>query len=222
MVTVKSATYGDEKTTTDVTTTISGKITNGKANFTVDDSIVPMLRVNQTVTLDDDEKEAIQAQAQKECKSANDKPCINATVNRISQAKMEEKIENERRIGNVKGSRLTVTLVDDKGRESTVMVPKGQSFTYGQAAVAKPSEKTSLSGSGLLMGGAKTLGKIGLIVLSFVLVVLWAYSIGATWRAFMQEYYTRAGYIATAVAILVPLSGFIITPVFYAFLKYFA
>lgn len=224
MVTVKSATYGDEKTTTDVTGVVSGKLTNGKADFTVDDSIVPMLVVSDKVELNDDEKEKIRAQAIKECRNANDTTCINATVNRLSQTKLEEKIENNRRIGNVTGPRLTVTIVDNRGREKTIIVPKGQSFTYGQTTTTTTPKQSSsgVSGSGLLKKGAILSGSVFTAIISVILVILWAFSVGATWRAFRQEGLTKPGYIATAIAILVPLSGFIITPVMYAVLKYFA
>ena len=180
-----------------------------------------MLVTSDKAELDDYEIELIRDQAVKECGNANDSACVNATINRLSQAKMEEKIENNRRIGNIKGSRLTVTIVDKRGREKMIIVPKGQQFAYGQRPTP-PKENTGFSGSSLLKGGAVLSGSVFTAIFSVIFVIAWAFSIGATWRAFRQEGLTKPAYVATAVAIIVPLSGFIITPVLYAVLKYFA
>lgn len=222
MVTVKSATYGDENNTTDVTKVMTGKLTSGKADFSVDDSIVPMLVTSETVELTDEERADAKDQATKECGNANDTQCIRATTNRISQALLEEKIENQKRAGNVTGARLTVTVVDKRGREKTIIVPKGQKFIYGQPVNPKVKEKSGFNGLAVLKYVFATFSTFFSVIFGVILVIAWAFSIGATWRAFIQQGYKKPAYVATAIAILVPLSGFIITPVFYAFLKYFA
>jgi hypothetical protein len=222
-LTVKSATYGDETATTNITDVVSGKMKDGKIKLTVGDSLLPIFTGDEKVELDDEEKQTIRAQAVKECNgNANDTQCINATVNRISQAKMDEKLLNQQRAGAMKGKRLNVTFVDSRGREIKRIVPKGQTLTMGYPPV-KDTDTTSVgtkvmnAGLTVVTSSATIIGIVG----GVVFLVLWVFSVGTTWKTFMKAGLVKQGYAFTAASVLIPLSGFILTPGYFAFLKYY-
>lgn len=223
-LTVKSATYGDDTSTTNVTDVISGKLKNGKINLRVEDSIVPTFGSgDEVVSLDNDEKADIKEQAIKECKTANDVQCVQAVSNRISQAKLDEKMLNQQRAGAITGNKLTVTFVDEKGREITRVIPKGQTLSIGEpAAAAKPAGPSIGSQIGgaiatATKSSAAILGTIG----SVLFTVAWVFSVGATWKTFMEAGFVKQGYIFTAIAVIFPLSGLIVTPLYFGLLKYY-
>jgi len=232
MATIKSATYGDASSAVDVTSSILGKMSNGTITRTVDDSLLPIITGgDKKAELTTDEQEEIKAQAEKECSSSgNDTQCINATISRISESKLQEKITAQQQLGAIKGPRLTVTFVDQRGREQSVIVPKGQTLNFGANGPFTPkptppstpvSERITNTIGGFVKYGGGSMAILFTTLGSILGILLWTFSIGATWRAFKAEGYTKPAYIATAAAILIPYSGFIITPVFYAFLKYF-
>lgn len=219
---MKSATYGDETTTTNVTDVVSGKLKNGKINLLVEDSIVPRFGSgDESVTLTDEEKAGIKDQAIKECKTANDVQCVDAVTNRISQGKLDEKLLNQQRAGAIKGNKLTVTFIDEKGRESTRVIPKGQSLTIGEEAMKPPSPSvTSRIGNGIVTL-TKSSATIMTVIGTILFVIVWVFSVGATWKTFMEANMVKQGYVFTAISVLVPLSGLILTPVYFGFLKYY-
>jgi hypothetical protein len=232
MATIKSATYGDTSSAVDVTSSILGKMSNGTITRRVDDTLLPIITGgNNKAELTTDEQEEIKAQAEKECSSGSDTQCINATISRISESKLQEKITAQQQLGAIKGSRLTVTYVDSRGREQSVIVPKGQTLNFGANGPFTPkptppstpvSERITNVVGGLAKYGGGSIAIVFTTLTSIAAILLWAFSIGATWRAFAGAGYRNPAYVATAAAVIFPFSGFIITPVFYAFLKYFA
>lgn len=227
MAYIKSASLGDERSTQDVTKSLNDKIQGGKIQVVANSSLIPMFEVGAKVSLSPDEEAEIKQQAEKQCGSANDSNCIDAMDSKLRQSKMEEKKQQQQSSAFlVKGRRLTVTYVDEKGQERTVIVPEGQEFKldklekrdkqsmqnpFAMPKFERGSYLPSISGTAL-----EFLKVIGIILGVF----FYAFSIIATYKTFIQSGFTWIGYAATAAAVFFPYSGYVIMLIFFAVKEY--
>jgi hypothetical protein len=130
MAYIKSAYFGDEKSSRNITDVLRDKIVGGKINVLADSSLLPMFEVGGSVKLTDNELKDINDKAIEMCSgNANDVDCIAARTQDLQRQKLEEK-ENEStsKSNVVKGRRLTVNVVDKDGKTRTLLVPDGQFF----------------------------------------------------------------------------------------------
>ena len=209
-IVIKNATFGDETSTTDVTKTLMQQLDEyGYVDVTADQTLIPIINWGgpKATKLTRAEQQEAQEKAVDECGGAQNKSCIEVRKQQKMQLMLKEK-ENKSVAADkvVKGRRLTVTYVDEAGREQTMIVPDGNQFKVGS-----PAKKGEINPFGPF-AVLNALAKIGL---TLVVVLGWVYSVTATYRTFLQAGYRWIGYAATAGAIFVPYSGFFIMFVFF-------
>lgn len=228
MAYIKSAYLGDERSSQNVTESLSKKIEGGKLNAVANSSLIPMFETDAKIVLSDGDEEEIKAEADKQCGAGNDTQCLDATQAKLRRSKLEDK-EREKQSSAylVKGRRLTVTYVDKNGQERTIIVPEGQEIALdglrevadpkkpiapGQKPVLKPTwEFPTLTGTAL------EVVKITAIILG---VFFYVFSVIATYRTLIQAGFTWVGYAGTAAAVFFPYSGYLIMLVFFAGKEY--
>ena len=217
--TVKSATWGDERSSTDVTQAMIEKAKPGYVDFVADNSIVPVFDVfgSRTVTIDDAESQTIKSQAISACNNNQaDKKCIEFQTNQLETQLLQKKTAEAQSSANIiTGRRLTLTIIDDNGMERVLAVPDGQKVQFGDKPKIAMPETFSGGTSTLLWGVLK-------ILLSMSLTLLWVFSIAAPYRIFVLEGKLMTAYILTGLAILIPYSGLITTPIMLGYYKWTA
>ena len=230
MAYIKSAYLGDERSSQNVTESLSKRIEGGKLNTLANSSLIPMFEIDAKIVLSNADEEEIKAEAEKQCGAGNDTQCLNATEAKLRRSKLQDK-EREKQSSAylVKGRRLTVTYVDKDGNEKTMIVPEGQEIKLdGLRQVADPKkalppgEKPKLKPTWefpTLTGTALEVVKITAIILG---VFLYVFSVIATYRTLIQAGFTWIGYAGTAAAVFFPYSGYAIMLVFFAGKEYMA
>lgn len=211
-----------------VTKTLNEKIAGTKIDVVANSSLLPMFTTGEKVELTDDDQKDISDEAEKQCGNANDVGCMNATKARLSQSKLADKEREQQSSAYlVKGRRLTVEYVDKNGKTQTAIVPEGQSFKLDgirqtTGAPVPPGAKPELvMPSFKLPSIGGTAWEVIKIATTIIATFLYAFSIIATYRTFMQAGYTTYGYVATGVAVFIPYSGYAIMLVFFAVMAYF-
>lgn len=201
-VAIQSAYLGDERSRRNITDSLVGRVSNGKLDVLVDSSLIPVLQTGGEVRLSRQEEEAARNEAEKACGGASDMSCMELKTQEFKRQRLKEKENEAQSTANIiKGRRLTVTLSDGR----TLEVPEGQHFKLEKV---KTDSKSLLPIPNLHLGATaleivKALG----VVLS---VGLYAFSILITYKSFVQAGYTWQTYVATAVSVFFPLSGFFI------------
>ena len=217
-VTIVSAYYGDERSRTNVLSSLKGKLNpDGSLETPVDSSLLPMVHIGSDVSLTDDEVAEAKEKATNACGTANDVACIELKSQEFQRQRLQEKENEAQSTANIiKGRRLTVTLRDTKtGKETTAEIPDGQKFTVGKPAPAQAPltiDPSFLSNIKLSTVAGKIMTSLGVIVGTFI----YAFSVIITYKSFVQAGYTKLGYAATAAAVLIPYSGFVSTIIFFA------
>jgi len=218
-LTIKQATWGDEKSATDITKSLQKMVKDGSyLDVTAGSGLVPSVSLNPNVAnLTDDDMKDIKDQAIKNCQgNANDTACINQQQATLEATALQTKIAQQNSSANIiSGRRLTVDFVDQNGNEQAVMIPDGQQFTAGtkgalpKGAVVKPKpvedSKPSTTFTFLTTG-------VGYVV-GILMTILWAFSIVVTYRVLILSNHVMAAYVLTALAIFIPYSGLVTTPI---------
>jgi hypothetical protein len=208
-IVINSATWGDERSATDITKSIQEKASSGYLETVVDNSLVPYVDIfgtNTSVTLTDSDKADIALQAATVCGSSSDTKCIAYQTNQLETVALQKKIAEQQSSANiVTGRRLTVTFTDrETGVQRTVAVPDGQTAKIGTPPVVSlPSLPTA---SGTMLSAFSTVGYV-------IGVALYVFSIAIAWRVMMLGGHTRTAYALTLLAILIPYSGLVTTPI---------
>ena len=205
MVVIKSATFGDEFSSTNVLKSLQDKLgESGAIDVEVDSSLIPFLDKSTTVKLDDQEKEDIKNQAAQIC-GPNDQTCLEIKSQELAQQRLKAKESETVNAANIiKGRRLTVKYTDETGQERTVVVPEGQKFALGEAAKADPGFDYEAAASPWKQLFSSVWAIIGTTLTTF----LYVSSIIITWMTF-SEFGNKILTIAmTAVSVFIPLSGF--------------
>lgn len=147
MKVIKSAYYGDEKSSVNVTEQVVQRAKDGNLNFAVDSSLYPTTKAPSQIELTSEDEKNIRAEALQKCNAA-DQRCMEGEMDRLRRKRTEEK-ENEAVSGTpvIKGKRLVINYVEkmtNPGKEpvETVVTPDGnfvslenvkpprQEFTY--------------------------------------------------------------------------------------------
>ena len=212
-IVIKRATFGDETSSTDVTKTLTDQLINndGYIDTTADQSLIPIVTWfgggEGTTRLSRAEEREAQQKAQDDCGGGQNKSCVEVRKQQYSQAKLKEKAQKSVAADKVvKGRRLTVTYIDESGREQTSIVPDGNDFKVGTpTADSNPFSTNAI------------LWKLLYISSTLIVVIGWVYSVTATYRTFLQAGYRWIGYAATAASIFIPYSGFFIMFGFFLF-----
>ena len=191
MGTIKQATYGDEKSSTDVTDVIVKMFKEGKnsVSLVAGPSILSKKEVGPKVELNDEETEEIRKQALDSCGNALDDNCIKTTQNSLRASKLEEKSRKEAS-KPVVGERLTVTVVDSRGKEKRLIVPKDQTFRFGAAASEKKAKNNKAWDE---FQKIFTIEKLGPVVGSIILYFVWAFGTAFAWIALNRSYPAPGG-----------------------------
>jgi len=208
-IVINSATWGDERSATDITKSIQDKASGGYLETLADNSLVPFVDIfgaNTSVTLTDSDKAQIARQAATVCGNSSDTQCIAYQTNQLETVALQRKIDERQSSANiVTGRRLTVTFTDrETGVQRTVAIPDGQTAKIGTPPVL--SLPTLPTASGTVLGGLSMFGyAIG--------IALYVFSIAIAWRVMMLGGHERTAYALTLLAILVPYSGLVTTPI---------
>jgi len=215
---VQQATWGDESKATDITKSMQEKAKQGYLDLTADNSIVPALDLlsgESDVVLTDDEKGEIKKKATEICGSASDEKCINFNKNQFESSLLQRKVAEKQSSANIiTGRRLTLTYKDETtGRSQTVAIPDGQKVIAGKKPEFAGPDLSGLTPSSTILGA---LGYVG----QFMLTMLWVFSIAVTYHLLIITGNTITAYILTAVSIVVPYSGLLLTPIALAYFKY--
>ena len=217
-IVVKQATWGDENATTDITKSMQDKAKKGYLDLVADNTLVPaidLLSGSQDVSLSDAEKTEINKTAIERCGSASDEKCMNFTKNQFESSLLQKKVAEKQASANIiTGRRLTLTYKDeDTGRIATVAIPDGQKVVAGKKPEYKLPDVSNITPSGTILSA---LGYVG----QFMLTMLWVFSIAVTYHLLIITGHTITAYILTAISIVVPYSGLLLTPVALAYFKY--
>ena len=216
-ITIKRATWGDEKGTTDITSSMVEKAKPGYLDVVADNKLVPavdLLTGTKDVSIDDSEMNVIKKDAVKNCGGAQDQKCIDYQVNMMQSSVLQKKVAESQSSANiVTGRRLTLTYIDDKGVERQTAIPDGQQVKFGE----KP--KSSWSFSSISWSMFTGVGTSFFYIAMVVLGVVHVYAVASTYRTFAEMGLTTAKVVLTAIAAIIPLSGLLITPIGVAYLQ---
>lgn len=211
-VTIQSAYLGDEKSRVNVTESVRKKITDSGIEVPVDSSLIPILQVGGEVKLTDADKQEAREKAEQLCGNASDSACMELKTQEFYRQRLAEKENEKTSTANIiKGRRLTVNIEED-GKVSTVEVPEGQVFKLTKKELGS-KKLESIEGGGVRVGGPilevlKVFGIIGA-------TTVYAFSILITYRSFLETGIQWQTYLATAIAVFVPYSGFLIILVWF-------
>lgn len=216
-ITIKSATWGDEKATTDITASMVEKAKAGYLDVVADNKLVPavdLMTGSKDISIDDTEMGAIKQDAIKNCGGGQDQKCIDYQVNMMQSSLLQKKVAESQSSANiVTGRRLTLTFLDDKNIERQVAIPDGQQVKFGE----KP--KSSWSLPSISWSIFTSVGTTFFYIAMIVLGVVHVYAVGSTYRTFAEMGLTTAKVVLTAIAAIIPLSGLLITPIGVAYLQ---
>ena len=216
-ITIKRATWGDEKATTDITASMVEKAKPGYLDIVADNKLVPavdLLTGSKDISIDDTEMGVIKQDAIKNCGGGEDQKCVDYQVNMMQSSLLQKKVAESQSSANiVTGRRLTLTYIDNKGVERQTAIPDGQQVKFGE----KPNSSFSLPSISwsVFTGVGTTFFYIAMVVLGVVHV----YAVASTYRTFAEMGLTTAKVVLTAIAAIIPLSGLLITPIGVAYLQ---
>ncbi len=205
-VAIQSAHLGDERARRNITDSLIGRVSGGKLDVLVDSSLIPVVQTAGEIRLSREEEEGARNEAERACGGAGDMSCMEMKTQEFKRQRLKEKENEGQSTANIiKGRRLTVTLSDGR----TLEVPEGQHFKLNDiktTADTKSALPISLPNIQLGKTALELIKALGVVVS----VGLYAFSILITYKAFIQTGYTWQTYVATAVAVFFPLSGFFI------------
>ena len=215
-IVINQATWGDETSATDITESLQKQASGGYLNTTASNSLVPaidLLGANMRVNLTDAEKEKIKSQSATICGSVSDKKCLDYQKNQLETSMLQAKLAEKQSSANiVTGRRLTLSYTDsDTGAQRTVAIPDGRAVKFGTPpSFALPTMPT-LSGS--LLSGVSFFTTV-------IATVLYAFSIFVTYRLLVLSGHLAVAYVLTGLAIVIPYSGLVTTPIALAVFRY--
>lgn len=214
-IVINQATWGDENATTDITQHMQEKAKPGYLDLVADNTLVPALDLlsgSKDIILTDSEKEDIKKAATNFCGSASDDKCIKFQQNQLESSTLQKKVAEQQSSANIiTGRRLTLTYTDDQtGQKKTVAIPDGQKVKFGTAPTVQMPDFTPSS---------TILGFLG-VASKIVMTLLYVFSIGATYRLLIITGHTIVAYVLTGIAIVIPYSGLVLTPIALGIFKY--
>jgi hypothetical protein len=209
MVSIQSATFGDEFSSTNVLKSLQDQLASGGAiDMTVDSSIIPLIDQASgvgTTELSGPERQDVKALAEDVC-GPSDQTCLDIKTQEFAEKKMKEKAEAGINSANiVKGRRLTVTYTDASGQTRTAKIPEGQKFALGEKA-GKPDPGFDYEAA--MSPWKQMAGSIWAVVGTTILTFLYVSSIVITLSTFTEYGIRYLTILMTALSAFIPLSGF--------------
>lgn len=185
MGTIKQAVYGDEETSTDITDSLVKMFNKNKKyiELKVGPDLLETKEKGTPTTLSQAEKEEIRKQALESCGNGLDDACMKSRQESLRASKLEEKAREEAS-ESIVGERLTVTVVDAKGKEKKLVIPKDNEFKFGRPA-EPPSELSKFGDEMKKLFTYGTLTNVGGAILTGF---LWAFFTALTWVALARSY----------------------------------
>jgi hypothetical protein len=210
-IVINQATWGDESSATNITASLQKQASGGYLDTRASNSLVPAIDLSgstSTETLTDKDKEDITRQAVSLCASASDQKCIAFQKNQLETALLQQKIAEKQSSANiVTGRRLTLTYTDTgTGVQKTVAIPDGQAVKFGT-----PPTFQMPSFFGTIFAGVTGATAI-------VLGLVWAFSVFVTYRVLKSAGHDNVARILTFLAVILPGTGLITTPIALAYL----
>ena len=214
-IVLESAYYGDEKAFANITESLSKKIIGGVLDITADSQLRPAFEAAPETKLDSRDQKRIREESVAACGGEADQACLDRTRIKLSEERLRER-ENENLSKSViKGDRLTLNLIEN-GRRRKVVAPAGQKFKLENIVSSKSEQLSDIFTGDSIQ--KYTLTWVGVVISTF----FWVFSVVAVYTIFMRQYestgkdYFRiVAYAASAFALLVPGSGYVI--IFLAF-----
>ena len=215
---IEQATWGDEGNAAIITKPMQEKAKQGYLDLVADSTLVPaidLLAGDKNVVLTDDEKGEIKKKATEICGSASDEKCMNFNKNQLESSLLQQKVAEKQSSANIiTGRRLTLKYKDEAtGRSYTVAIPDGQRLVAGKKPEFEAPDLSGLTPSGTILSA---LGYVG----QFMLTMLWVFSIAVTYHLLIITGNTITAYVLTAISIIIPYSGLVLTPIALAYFKY--
>ena len=210
MGTIKQATYGDENSSTDITESL---VKMFRPNKYIDVKVGPQLletrEAGPATKLNQAEKDEIRKQAEQSCGNALDDDCMKSTQESLKASKLQEK-SREEASKPIVGERLTVTVVDARGKDKKLVIPKDHPFRFGNAGKASDNELTKAYDE---FQKAFTFEKLGSLFGTFLFYFIWVFGTVFTWVALGKSFtlpdgkvinpgdYTWLKYVGTGIAV---------------------
>ena len=218
-VTIQNATFGDERSNTDVTATLAELIkSKGTISVPVNSSLVPVFGAGTSAKLTDQEVRDAQSKAEEVCGGTADQVCLELKRQEFQAQRLQEKRMEDNRVENIiKGRRLRVTYIDENKKLQIAEIPEGQTFKLGTPKTTPPFKLDTPSFSFSLGGTALSIVKWTTVAIA---TFFYAFSILITYRSFIEAGYKVLTYVATAVAVLIPYSGYFIVLAFFGLEEY--
>lgn len=223
-VTIKKATFGDERSSTDITNTLSELMkTKGTTEIPVNSSLVPVFGAGAYSELTKDEIGDAYSKAEEVC-GQSDQICKELKAQEFQAQRLQEKkLENAKVENIIKGRRLRVEYIEGN-KVKTAEIPEGQTFKLEQSKTtpefkvdpAKPVEREWSIGS-TLAGLWAVVWRVLASAAGLIATFFYALSILTTFRAFNEEGKRVLAYIMTAVSVFIPYSGFVIQFLYFGF-----
>jgi hypothetical protein len=211
-IVLESAYYGDEKAFANITQSLAKKIVGGVLDVTANGDLKPTFEAAPETKLDNRDQKRIREEAVAACGGEADQACLDRTKIKLSEERLREKETEDLSKSVIKGDRLTLNVIDN-GKRRKLVTPAGQKLKLENIIGGKDA------GLGDVFTGDAvqkyTLMLVGIIVSTF----FWVFSIVAVYTIFMRQYkpsdpstdYFRiVAYVASAFALLVPGSGYVI------------
>lgn len=204
MGTIKQATYGDEKSSTDVTDVLVNLYKKGNQSLSVvaGPTLLKEKEAGASVELNSEEKEEIRKQAIESCGNALDAACMKTTQQSLTASKLEEKSLKESQ-KQIVGERLTVTVIDAKGKEKKLVIPKDNEFKFGRQPNPRQGEAKKAWDT---FQSTFTIPGISSVLAQALFYFIWVFGTTFAWFSLNRSY-------------TLP-SGKIIDPSEYSWLKY--
>lgn len=203
MVFIESAFFGDETGMRNITKVLNDKMVGSSISVPVNQELIPPFEVVDKTSLTNSDTRKIRAKAEEVCGGV-DQSCIAAKIGELTQIALVEKSTAANSSANVvKGSRLTVNILEN-GQRRRVVVPAGQMFEVNGLSPIDP-RKPDQTLPDFAFFKAQFLDFSATAFITFV----WVFGIVATYALFARAGF---GYIAGAlalVAFILPGSGYV-------------
>jgi hypothetical protein len=175
--------------------------------------------------LESTDERRIRDDAIRACGGEADQKCIEATRLKLSQDVLREKERTDLGKSVMKGDRLTVNIIDEKGKRKTLVTPAGQKFKIENVTGGKRSDGTALPSM------EQTQQRFLVLTTTIVSAFVWVFSIVATYGVFIRQYdpaqpktdvYRIIAYVTAALAAVFPGSGIAILMLWFGFQSFIA
>jgi hypothetical protein len=211
MAYIESAFYGDEKSQRNATKVLGDKVLGTTLDIDVNEGLIPPFEVAEKVEITTQEEKKIREAASKSCGGV-DQECIRKTEATLrANALAAKQAQANSSATAIKGRRLTVNIVDEQGQRKRIVVPDGQKFKLDNVSLNDPKNGAlQVPSAEYFQNQFKLLGSLVLSTLIYV------FSVAATYVLFMQTKLNLALAVpATAIAIFIPYSGYVLIFLFF-------